>query len=320
MSDEMRLPVDPLNPGQVLACCGLLELAYRQYRNTRGWFEIDDSVFCLQAEHQRVTLQQIVGSLEQAGLTGELSPSLSAERRALEDEKKRLKKENKVLAKENESRRKQLGTLLREGNVVIGNPFLLRLDWWQVDEDDIPKTWAGSQEVLKIARAALSAAKEASTMSKPLSYSCVLRPVGQVGLNVAPGPADQTSARRRKKKDPEDDKVEPFYFDSVRGANAHPVDIGFSPNRLKWLTTAAQPATELLCLIGLQRFRPMPTVDPRVFDYCTWTHPMPPLLAAAALCGRISGGGTCYRFENAYRTDQKKHKGFLPATKIGDAP
>jgi hypothetical protein len=67
----------------------------------------------------------------------------------------------------------------------------------------------------------------------------------------------------------------------------------------------------------------MPTGQPRVFDYRAWTIPLPPSLAAAAACCLLPGvSGDLYRFENAFRTDQRKHKGFLPATRIteGDTP
>ncbi len=39
MSDVIRLPVDVTNPGQVFACCGLLEIAGRQWPGAEGCFE-----------------------------------------------------------------------------------------------------------------------------------------------------------------------------------------------------------------------------------------------------------------------------------------
>lgn len=35
----IRIPVDPTNPGQFFACCGLLELADRLWSGAEGWFE-----------------------------------------------------------------------------------------------------------------------------------------------------------------------------------------------------------------------------------------------------------------------------------------
>jgi CRISPR-associated protein Csb3 len=111
-------------------------------------------------------------------------------------------------------------------------------------------------------------------------------------------------------------KVEPYYFDSRRGPNAHSRDVGFSPNDLQ-LTTTAYPAVELLCLIGLQRCLPAKTGKARVFNYSTWTQPIPPSLCPAVISGFVRfPGSQRYRFENWYRTGQKKHKAFRSATPI----
>jgi len=112
-------------------------------------------------------------------------------------------------------------------------------------------------------------------------------------------------------------KVEPYYFDSRRGCNARSIDIGFAPDALK-MKSAAFPAVELLCLIGLQRCRPFPTKQRRVFEYRVWQQPLPVNLASVAVVGALPGI-LCdvYQFECAFRTDQRKHKAFLPATLIG---
>jgi CRISPR-associated protein Csb3 len=112
--------------------------------------------------------------------------------------------------------------------------------------------------------------------------------------------------------------VEPYYFDARRGNNAQSRDIGFAPDALK-MTTAAFPAVEFLCLVGLQRFRPIPTNKGRVFEYSTWRTPAAPEIAAALACSVIPDvHAQRYHFENSFRTDQKKHKAFLPATLVGE--
>jgi CRISPR-associated protein Csb3 len=121
--------------------------------------------------------------------------------------------------------------------------------------------------------------------------------------------------------DPEepDKKVEPYYFDGRRGNNAQSRDIGFAPDALQ-MTTAAFPAVEFLCLVGLQRVRPQLTDEPRVFEYCTWGGPSLPEIVPALASGVCADAARRrYRFENAFRTDQRKHKAFLPATPVGDA-
>src|SRR5690606_37787849 len=102
-----------------------------------------------------------------------------------------------------------------------------------------------------------------------------------------------------------------------RGWNAQSLDVGFAPDSLS-MTTAAFPAVEFLCLVGLQRFRPAPTDRRRVFTYYPWEVPLPVTVARFAADGAITmHRSTPYRFGIAFRTDQKKHKAFLPATPIG---
>src|SRR5207248_3084201 len=42
---NIRVKVDPANPGQFFACCGLLELADRIWTGAEGWF--DSEMFCV---------------------------------------------------------------------------------------------------------------------------------------------------------------------------------------------------------------------------------------------------------------------------------
>jgi CRISPR-associated protein Csb3 len=85
------------------------------------------------------------------------------------------------------------------------------------------------------------------------------------------------------------------------------------------MTTTAFPAVELLCLVGLQRCLPRRTEQPRVYDYYTWTTPLLPSLCPAAVCGLLPHlGGRGFRFENWYRTGQRKHKAFRSAIPISN--
>ena len=293
----IRIPVDLTNPGQFFACCGLLELADRLWGGAEGWFSNDGSMFHLRGAHaEGCSIAGIIERVARAGLVGELTPALQQQREAFETEKRQLKKEKKNLPVSKEARRKELGLLLREGTISIGEPFNLRLNWWQEDGDDIPKTWAGRQEVLRIARAMQAA------LSRPETQTETLFDLGLVVFD----PLEP------------DKKVEPFYFDSRRGANAQSIDIGFAPDSLE-MTTAAYPAVEFLCLVGLQRCRPMPTGKARVFHYYSWAIPYHPVVLPAVVCGLLkTPGSQGYRFENAFRTDQRKYKAFLPATLLGD--
>lgn len=176
--------------------------------------------------------------------------------------------------------------------IKLGPPFDLRLDWWQRDRQ--LKVWAGSMRSLRIAAAMKSAMRtDACAASALLNYGAVIY--------------DPVETAK---------KVEPFYFDARRGASSQAVDIGFSPDALQ-ITTVAYPAVEFLCLVGLQRFQPKPASMRRVFDYSTWRMPLDIQLAPAAVSGLLPyAGGETFRFESAFRTDQRKHKAFTPATKI----
>ena len=180
--------------------------------------------------------------------------------------------------------------------IEIGTPFSLRLDWWKSRDraDSDLKVWAGTMESFRIACAMQHAMRADVFNSEAMFDACV----------VAYDPDDETK------------KVEPFYFDARRGPNAHSRDVGFAPNDLG-LTTIASPAVELLCLIGLQRTRPVRTDQPRIFDYHTWSRPLPASLTPPAASGQLPHiSGQRYRFESWFRTGQRKHKAFLTAKPI----
>ena len=250
---QIKIDVDPTNPGQFFACCGLLELADRLTGKAQGWFEKDEDSFVINAETNLETLiQKIVHApLDAWDKTDKASP------------------------------------------LSFGEPFHIRIDWWKARERGVDglKTWAGSMDGFRIAQA----------MQKSIPTQSGLTELFDFG-DVVPNPNDL------KKKG----KVEPFYFDARRGPNAHPRDVGFSPNDLK-MTTIAHPSVEFLCLVGLQRARPVPLQQARHYRYYTWGKPLSPVLLPPAFMGIINPT-RCYEFESWFRTGQKKHKAFLTAT------
>lgn len=188
-------------------------------------------------------------------------------------------------------------TNLYSSPVIVGEPFRrLIVDWWETDQTGARdlKVWAGRMESFGIAQAMQHALREEQ-------FRC--RDLFDIGLVV-------TNPHSPGKKN---NKREPYYFDARRAPNAHSRDIGFSPNDLS-LTTIAHPAVELLCLVGLQVARPVPTDRVRVYDYFIWFAPITPSLLLAASTGRLDlSGRRGYRFENWFRTGQKKHKAFRSA-------
>lgn len=186
--------------------------------------------------------------------------------------------------------------------IEVGAPFRpLRLDWWYDGGHSVRKfngrelkVWAGTMNGMRIAIGMQHALRD------PRFQSPSLLDVGLIPLD--PGDSQK--------------KVEPFYFDARRAPNAHSRDVGFSPNDLS-LTTTAYPAVELLCLIGLQVARPAPTIENRIYDYFPWSASIPTNILLAATTGQLCTRKTHgYRFENWYRTGQKKHKAFRYAVPL----
>lgn len=256
--------VDPTNPGQFFACCGLLELADRLWPGAEGWFANDGRQFHLACgEH---SLEELVAAIANAKL---------------------------IHLNEKDSYSSPIG---------IAEPFRpLDIDWWVFDQTGARdlKVWAGTMESFGIARAMQFAMRDRRFQSTDLL---------QFGT-VVTNPDEPTK------------KKEPFYFDARRSPNAHSLDVGFSANDLG-ITTTAHPAVELLCLIGIQVARPAFTSTKRVYDYSLWSVPLTANLLLAAATGALElPGAQRFRFENWFRTGQKKHKAFcsaFPLSKTGD--
>jgi hypothetical protein len=186
--------------------------------------------------------------------------------------------------------------------LTIADPFRpLSVDWWVTDRTGAKdlKVWAGTMESYGIALAMQRAMRDERFRTPDL-------------FDVALVVMDAHNPSNKK---------EPYYFDARRAPNAHARDVGFSANDLQ-ITTTAHPAVELLCLIGLQVARPAFTDKTRVYDYFTWPVPLLPNLLLAATTGTLGlPGQRGHRFENWFRTGQKKHKAFrfaIPLASEGD--
>jgi CRISPR-associated protein Csb3 len=146
----------------------------------------------------------------------------------------------------------------KSGTILLADPFQIRLDWWS----DLQcrrmglKTWSGGQTVSGFFEG----------MRKAV-----------VGATTRPG---SLLLHRLRLRDPK-----PFYFDAGNSRNTA-LDVGFSTDAYK-LDLFVSPATELLALIGLQRFRPY-EIESRVrCGYMTWKEPLPIEIAAAVACGAL---------------------------------
>ena len=133
----IRVAVDPTNPGQFFACCGLFELADRMWGGAEAWFE--QTQFCVAASSEKsgCSLTKLLAAIRAATLV--------------------------IVEPENE-----MTTPLR-----LSSPFDLQLDWWNDDRSGGSqlKTWAGQQKVVRIARAMHATLGDAALTSETLFNS-----------------------------------------------------------------------------------------------------------------------------------------------------
>lgn len=299
---------DVRNPGQFFACCGLLELAHRLWPGAEGWFDGKSGGFLVLATDAEATLGRLAERLTQCEISG-LTEEERCERDQLESERRALKKRDppETLGPAREERRKELGQSARAGALRLADPLGLLLDWWQTSDDQgtprTPKTWAGLQEIHKIALSAQESLADIDDLTTVFDHGCVMR---------------MPEAYKKKRDGPK--AVEPFYFDARRFS--HALDVGFSLDVTE-AETVAHPAVELLCLIGVQRFRPIVerATEAKVKAYCeywAWYRPLSAPVAASVVCGAADvPARQRFRFPLWARDDEKRYGAFGWATVIG---
>lgn len=283
-----RVRVDPTNPGQFFACCGLLELAERLWNGAEGWFSEQGPDFLLRPTRARPNsaASMLIEKIARCRLTNTMTDA-QQQRRA---ELSATPKKRREAAPSLEAEKKTLDTLWREAPILLHEPFNLRLDWF-VDNragGDTFKTWAGQQSVMDIA----SGMKET---------------VG-TGEWIASPPEDWLS--KHSKAD-----CLPFNFDSDLGGAGSARDVGFSFDPLKTIRVQTRPLVELLAFVGLQRFRPIRVATENRYRFALWFDSLVPEVAVTAACDLLeSPHSKVFEFQLLYRT--KYLKSFLPATPI----
>jgi CRISPR-associated protein Csb3 len=271
---SITVTVDPTNPGQFFACCGLLELADRLWPGAEGWFEraqfhvrCEGSLADLIAKLCKVQIESTLtaGELKQLGTALSVSEKkMTAEQLG---EKEHLKEKWKY------------------ERLYVSAPFGIWLDWWRDERGSRldPKTWAAKQLVAGMAQGMLAVVRAGMTAAPPDPENLFLF-------------TDADSL--------------PFNFDSDLSGQGAARDTGFSADTLG-LQSQFRPMLELLALVGLQRFRSVPLAD-ESFQICLWAIPLPPSVAAVAACGLLQlPDDRPYQFSLFSRT--KYMKAFLPA-------
>jgi CRISPR-associated protein Csb3 len=285
MSDKepnITIPVDLTNPGQFFACCGLLELADRLWQGAEGWF--DEDRFLITGP-QGCSLRTLLNAFAESTVANTMTPTQNTRLAELAAMTKKQREASPGLEEE----KKLLESLRREMPIILAGAIVFRIDWFCDDYAGGSrfKTWAGQQSVLDIARAmhgGMAGAIEESSLA-------LWNNARGVGL--------------------------PFNFDSDLGGQGSALDIGFSFDPLAGseatrIEGPCKPALELLCFVGLQRFRPREIPRENRFVFAAWRSPLSPSVASAVACGAVNVNDALLReFKLLYRT--KYLKSFLPA-------
>jgi CRISPR-associated protein Csb3 len=290
--------VDPANPGQFFACCGLLELADRLWGGAEGWFDQAASNFLLRStEASAITeSRDLLKRISQIQLKNEMTESQLQRRKELTQTKRQSVDPSE--REELDQEKKELDALWREAPILLPAPFNLRIDWFLDTRTGGTafKTWGGQQSVAELS----------------FSLHAVLK--NPFWDSVAPS----EWLLKRIITD-----CLPFNFDCDLAGVGSDIDLGFSLDPLRATKASAipvliRPLLEFLALVGLQRFRPLELgVDlprsARRYRFSVWLEPAPPQLAAfLASSVDCSNSFRTFQFGILYRTDYLKS--FLPAT------
>lgn len=281
---SITVAVDPTNPGQFFACCGLLELADRLWPGAEGWFSEDGREFRMACgEH---SLPELLAELGKAKFESSLGSAGLKRLGSLKskDKKKRTAQDWADL--------ERLDAMWKVERIHLSAPFDLWLDWWWNDNSGVKalKTWAAKQLVLDIARPMLTAIGN-MTWADESPSACLSAVTKLSGL--------------------------PFYFDAANYTQNTPRENGFAPGVVKHAPND-RPLIELLPFVGLQRFRPERPEKSDLIRYTLWPVPLKPNVAGAAASGWLTiPGSRTFEFQMLYRTDYMK--AILPALPVQGA-
>jgi len=266
LESAFSVHVDVTNPGQFLACCGLLELADRLWRGAEGWFE--KNRFHIRSPAENVNVQKILACLAEARsveLSGSIDPKVPP--------------------------------------VGLGPPFDLRLDWW-LDSDGkksiLGKMFSGQKRTLLDVRRLQRALK--GILAENDGYHNLFDPPwsaplpGRFGvdpraaweaLDVGFSPNDQQMA------------VTTFVVVELLGA----IGLQVSPPRRIDDTPADSSAES--GKIGLQ-VSPPRRIDTSYYMYTTWSVPLCACVSRVGAVGIIPGiGCDAYQFALTRRGSYK---------------
>jgi CRISPR-associated protein Csb3 len=276
---SIRINVDPTNPGQFFACCGLFELADRLWPGAEARFDNEDILIECGG-----TLAQLLSELSKAEINSSLTD------RGLKRLGTLLSAEKAKLTPAELQEKQLLSDQWKRERLHLSKPFDLWLDWWSDDKTGAKgmKTWAAKQLVLEIARPLLRSFANLKWDDSAMN-DCIKRTAEGDGL--------------------------PFYFDSHNNSQNTPRDTGFGLYTLRnEIKTQAntRPLLELAAFVGIQRFRPAAAQAKKSFRFSLW-----PILLPIAVAGAAVAGHLCLPQERQYEfrmlNRSEYMKAFLPA-------
>jgi CRISPR-associated protein Csx14 len=248
---SIRINVDPTNPGEFFACCGLLEVADRLWSGAEGWFE--DSSFCVAAtDRQECGLMTLLTPLVECSAFTERELAIQ-ESLSVQDAGNAEHNDVKSEATSDKE--------CKTDPVILGQPIAVSLNWWlRFDgSENLFKTWAANATAQQMFR------KWQAPLRSQLPE-----------IKKAPERLLAFAARIQGS----------YGFDSLLGWDG--LEVGFSlneHNRLKKLPT--RPAVELLGAVGLQTFFPDLDEKSQRVRYATWRIPLLPNVARVAALGYL---------------------------------
>lgn len=277
---SIDISVDPTNPGQFFACCGIFEIANRIVEDCQACFSSDQFTFSVDSKVADLSLDKILDTLRDTTIRNTMPP----------EQLVRLQELRSMTAKETDAaeknERKALESINRKSEIVIDGLDGMLIDWFADTRSGGSrfKTWAGQQGVLEIS----------TEMQRLLSDDAYENVTGDKLFSIAVG-----------------DSIG-FNFDSALGSHSSAIDVGFVLDPLG-MNCKLRPAIELLAFIGLQRFRPSPVSEKsNRYMLATWSRPETLLAACSKATALIHTSDVSrYEFSLLYRT--KYLKSFLPA-------
>lgn len=277
---NITIPVDLTNPGQFFACCGLLELASRIDQNALGWF--DGSKYCIRTCAEDC-LEKFFSCSVEVDKSYQAVDGDDGEEEGSRDEDDHHRG--------------------RVFPMTLGSPFHLRLDWWTDDEAQGQKLklWTAGQRVTDLLLGHHKKKKKKAKGRRDETIRVYT-------------PSTREHFAKVVQRHPDDwlrkavpiDSPAAFSFDSRLSRN-NALDLGHFTRS----TLAFSPATDVLCLVGFQRFRPRMIEVWNRNLYCTWSDPLPVIAAPLAVLGKLpSLNNQYFEFPIKARDSQGRYKLF----------